>query len=114
MNKSDKLRKSQLNYKGVSPGGKDGDGSLLPSTISGMREAQAHMLENDPLLIPFADEIAGYTYSYPSVANFSNASDYSTQWMNRAVDGLVSPREAALQIIHLTNAAEAEIRRQRQ
>lgn len=89
-------------------------GSLLPSTIAGMRDAQAHMLDNDPLLIPFANEIAGYSYAYPFVANFSNASDYSTQWMYRAIDGLVSPREAALQIIHLSNAAEAEIRRQRQ
>lgn len=88
-------------------------GSLLPSTISGMQAAGPHMTENDPLLMPFANEIAQYSYSYPFVANFSNAAAYSTEWMNKMLDGEVSPREAAEQITRLSNAAEEEIRAQR-
>ncbi len=87
-------------------------GSLLPSTLAGMQAVGPYIMENDPLLLPFANEIAAHSYPYPFVANFSNASAYTTEWMNKALAGDVSPREAAEQITHLTNAAEQELRAQ--
>lgn len=89
-------------------------GSLLPSTISGIQAAAPYIMETDPLLMPFADEIANYSVPYPFVAAFSDASNFSTEWMGRALNGEVSPQEAALQITHLSNAAEQEIQAQRQ